>query len=473
MLEHVVHTGQFSGHAMTQPSTRRKPSRAWRWTVRIIAVLMILAGIYGTYRRSLSNKVEAKLAAIRAAGYLVTLAELDAWYAYPPPGQPNAADLYLQAAMLLNIPDDRDELPIIGRADLPPLAQPMPAEMRKAIDALLADNADVLAILHDAAAREYARYPINLRGGQNALLSHLGGLRVSVQLLSLQALDGAERNQQEEAIRSIEAACRVAESLSNEPVLMSQLVRLGMYGEVLTTTERVVNRTALADKELVSLMQMLGQMHWRESMTRGLAAERCVLTDLFQRPFSQSRRIAPTVSTNVQRFLPQALHLMRRLTGAHDGDHLAGLAITTAQIEASKLPITEVLAEAEAVDRDIDQLPGLGGWSRLLVIASARPLTIGIRTSSAANVARVALAVRRYQLHHGRLPEKLEDVAPTFIDAVPIDPFDGKPLRYKKLDEGFVVYSVGENGVDDGGVAAGARRRRFERDTDITFTVAR
>ena len=32
------------------------------------------------------------------------------------------------------------------------------------------------------------------------------------------------------------------------------------------------------------------------------------------------------------------------------------------------------------------------------------------------------------------------------------DPYDGKPLRYKKLTpKGYVVYSIGRNRVDDGG----------------------
>ncbi len=32
-----------------------------------------------------------------------------------------------------------------------------------------------------------------------------------------------------------------------------------------------------------------------------------------------------------------------------------------------------------------------------------------------------------------------------------IDPFNGPPLRVEKVPEGWMVYSVGSNGVDDGG----------------------
>jgi hypothetical protein len=41
---------------------------------------------------------------------------------------------------------------------------------------------------------------------------------------------------------------------------------------------------------------------------------------------------------------------------------------------------------------------------------------------------------------------------PEFLSSVPLDPVDGEPLRYRRNGDGtFLLYSVGENGVDDGG----------------------
>ena len=40
------------------------------------------------------------------------------------------------------------------------------------------------------------------------------------------------------------------------------------------------------------------------------------------------------------------------------------------------------------------------------------------------------LACRRYRARHGRYPDRLEELVPEFLDAVPLDPFDGNPLRY-------------------------------------------
>jgi len=39
------------------------------------------------------------------------------------------------------------------------------------------------------------------------------------------------------------------------------------------------------------------------------------------------------------------------------------------------------------------------------------------------------------------------------VSEVPVDPLDpdGGLLRYRLTDDGYVLYSVGQNGVDDGG----------------------
>lgn len=43
-------------------------------------------------------------------------------------------------------------------------------------------------------------------------------------------------------------------------------------------------------------------------------------------------------------------------------------------------------------------------------------------------------------------------LVPQFLDAVPVDPFDGKPLRYRIDADKIVIWSIHENMTDDGGV---------------------
>jgi len=63
-----------------------------------------------------------------------------------------------------------------------------------------------------------------------------------------------------------------------------------------------------------------------------------------------------------------------------------------------------------------------------------------------------AIALKRYQLKHGGYPPDLSSLVPEFLPAVPLDPVDGQPLRYRPQANGtFLLYSVGPNGKDDGG----------------------
>ena len=63
-----------------------------------------------------------------------------------------------------------------------------------------------------------------------------------------------------------------------------------------------------------------------------------------------------------------------------------------------------------------------------------------------------AIALKRYQQRHGRYPNDLAALVPDLLVAVPIDPVDGKPLRYHlESDDSYTLYSVGENGTDEGG----------------------
>jgi hypothetical protein len=52
-----------------------------------------------------------------------------------------------------------------------------------------------------------------------------------------------------------------------------------------------------------------------------------------------------------------------------------------------------------------------------------------------------------YKAKNGRLPNTLAEAGVTELD-----PFDGKPLRYKAIGGGCKVYSIGVDKVDDGGL---------------------
>jgi hypothetical protein len=61
------------------------------------------------------------------------------------------------------------------------------------------------------------------------------------------------------------------------------------------------------------------------------------------------------------------------------------------------------------------------------------------------------LALRAYLSDQGALPAKLDDLSPQYLDRIPADRYSGRPLVYRRAEEGFVLYSAGKDGRDDGG----------------------
>lgn len=65
------------------------------------------------------------------------------------------------------------------------------------------------------------------------------------------------------------------------------------------------------------------------------------------------------------------------------------------------------------------------------------------------------LALRCYRAETGRGPERLEQLIPKHLTKAPIDPFTGKMLVYRTQGTNWLLYSVGIDRVDDGGVPVG------------------
>jgi hypothetical protein len=73
------------------------------------------------------------------------------------------------------------------------------------------------------------------------------------------------------------------------------------------------------------------------------------------------------------------------------------------------------------------------------------------RTEQIDRNVRVALALAAHNQDHRGYPEKLEDLAPKYLAAVPGDIFSGKPIIYARTETGYKFYSVGANGKDEEG----------------------
>ncbi|MBA3484979.1 MAG: hypothetical protein H0T51_24545 [Pirellulales bacterium] len=71
------------------------------------------------------------------------------------------------------------------------------------------------------------------------------------------------------------------------------------------------------------------------------------------------------------------------------------------------------------------------------------------RTSALIRALRVKSALQQFAAEHGREAEGLGDLA--LPKEATIDPFSGKPLKLKRTDDGWLIYSIGKDGVDDSG----------------------
>jgi hypothetical protein len=74
------------------------------------------------------------------------------------------------------------------------------------------------------------------------------------------------------------------------------------------------------------------------------------------------------------------------------------------------------------------------------------------RNQTAADEARITCALERYRIANGSYPDSLDALAPKFLDKVPHDITTGEPLKYRRAESSFVLYSIGWNEKDDGGM---------------------
>jgi hypothetical protein len=76
------------------------------------------------------------------------------------------------------------------------------------------------------------------------------------------------------------------------------------------------------------------------------------------------------------------------------------------------------------------------------------------RSNTERDAAITVIALHRYRLADGDFPATLDELVPEFLPTLPLDPMDGKPLRYRLKVSGPVLYSIGADGFDGGGVKA-------------------
>ena len=84
------------------------------------------------------------------------------------------------------------------------------------------------------------------------------------------------------------------------------------------------------------------------------------------------------------------------------------------------------------------------------------------------NLATLALALASYHANHGKYPKALAELIPKYLAMIPKDAFSDGDLHYRLDGDGYLLYSVGPNGKDEGGRNCLADRKRDSSDDDST-----
>ena len=417
--------------------------------VVLVVALLIVSAATVTYRAS--ARVESELARIRQAGEPTSGEELNEHYRLPP-GVEDTTALWLEATRPLERDTfgvDAAALPIVGdsEAQIPPVGRPW-LELEGA-EQLLEDYGKSLEIMHRAAERGgAARYPVDCGLGITTLLEHVQPLRSGARLLVLEAHVRAHRGDPQGAAESIHAIFMLARSLEREPFLVSMLVRIACDGIAREQLQSFLESVDFSDEDLRKLQEDLRAADYHENLRQAMLGERVTGMMAIENPGSWEEG-------SDRGLLGTAWRLTQSDGAAFYLEHMS------AMIAAAEMPWPEAIEEAARVD---GQLEALGRGSFLTKIRHMIPLLLAPALEAAfeavarhvamTGAADAAIACERYRRRYGKLPERLEQLVPEFLPEVPVDPYSGQPLQYVVRDDEYLVYSVGSNRIDEGGLIA-------------------
>jgi hypothetical protein len=258
----------------------------------------------------------------------------------------------------------------------------------------------------------------------------------------------------------VDDALGVARSVGSRPTLIELLVRLAIDAMAVGALERSLALTQMPAAELGRLRGTLRAEMDRLSMEHAIYWERAAIT----------HAVRETPTSELWSFfgggpddLGELARLYRAVPGWRATNGLLLWELTEPYLEASRLPPRERLHAAREAGRQAeaalaDNYPRC--WLAALLMPSlSRAFERELESETQLELAATALAVEQWRLEHGRWPDSLED------------PFaESGEIRYRRTDDGVVLYGLGLDGRDQGG--AGPQQvggKGSYRRSDIAF----
>ena len=318
----------------------------------------------------------------------------------------------------------------------------------------------ILNEITEASHRPKCRFPIRYEDNISALLPHLSYMRNLTRIYRLRALTELADGQTDAALADVQLCLRLANTLEDEPLLISFLVHIAMQDMTIQPIWEGLAAHRWTDAQLATLQAEFERVNQFNAFAKAMHGER-IFAYTFERKLLETPSNFRTI---------EALNAF----GSNSDSKLANLlyrAVPTGWWYQNMLSVdrfyTETYLPVIDFDNRIIQPSAIQKANAIVETSRTTPYNVLRKMLAAAmgNIARnaaqsqtalnqvtCACALERYRLAHGNYPEKLETLVPEFIAHIPHDVIDGQPLRYRRsaVDK-FVLYSIGWKEKDDGG----------------------
>jgi hypothetical protein len=323
----------------------------------------------------------------------------------------------------------------------------------------------VIEEIRQASRLPYSRFPLTYESGDasSILLPHLAALKTSVLAVRLRAVAELQKNQTELAVEDVRLGLYLANAIRTETFRISQLVRLSMVDialqpiwEGLAEHRWSASQLVAMDEELAKLDFLADFQNAQKSEMFFSAKEANYLRRHrdYATQFAQMGFVYPMDARfkfAIYRYMPGGWFYQSALkNGRTVMEYSPAVNHDTKTISPAIVRRADAAANAVSFFDPLDTLKKMFG-AEFLMGNCLKKIAAG---QASVDLARTAIALERYRLAHGEFPESLDALAPQFIAQVPHDVIGGGPLKYRRTADGqFVLYSIGWNETDDGGVA--------------------
>jgi hypothetical protein len=332
-------------------------------------------------------------------------------------------------------------------------------------------DAAAFAELRAAGTREFSRYPVkyDMENPWAILLPHLAKIKGVCQRLHLEACAQLAAGQNDQALADVNLTLALADSVKSEPFLISYLVRVACFQIALQPVWEGLAEQRWTDAQLQELQARFLSCDFLAGLKEPLNAERAcgiAAVDMARKSGienlgddssdGKSSESDKTVVSLIGRLMP---------SGWYDREKLNYCLLFDAQRKGDVDLGARIVSPSRVASNSDELMRQIYNGNRLKALLHHRAIASMLLPSlnrvsaksaaaqTAANQAALACALERYRLAHGKFPDQLEALTPQFISHPPNDVITGQPYKYRRTDDGqFVLYSVGWNEKDDGGV---------------------